>query len=213
MAWQHRLPDGVRHEGSSSQGFTFSVSLPVDEDGLAPLQCPADAGHRFKVTQTRAPQASPATVTARTAAPGRPPTSSWPPSCRGLTRAVTASGGGSGPDRGRQPPVIAQEQLREPMPRAHLLDPRVLPRPACSCAPAASAAAPAPPHRGRRAALARRAARPRAPQPPDQARVHIQPNRYGRRLAHGRRPRYVALPGPSRQPTINAALLTDPWVA
>jgi hypothetical protein len=35
MAWQHRLPDGVRHEGSSSEGFTLSVSLPVDEDGLA----------------------------------------------------------------------------------------------------------------------------------------------------------------------------------
>jgi hypothetical protein len=50
MAWQHRLPDGVRHEGSSSQGFTLSVSLPVGEDGLAPLQCPADVGHRFKVS-------------------------------------------------------------------------------------------------------------------------------------------------------------------
>jgi hypothetical protein len=55
MAWQHRLPDGVRHEGSSSEGFTLSVSLPVDEDGLAPLQCPADAGHRFKVTLTQSP--------------------------------------------------------------------------------------------------------------------------------------------------------------
>ena len=50
MAWQHRLPDGVRHEGSSSEGFTLSVSLPVDEDGLAPLQCPADA-----VTGSRSP--------------------------------------------------------------------------------------------------------------------------------------------------------------
>ncbi len=55
MAWQHRLPDGVRHEGSSSEGFTLSVSQPVDEDGLAPLQCPADAGHRFKVTLTQSP--------------------------------------------------------------------------------------------------------------------------------------------------------------
>ena len=55
MAWQHRLPDGVRHEGSSSQGFILSVSLPVDEDGLAPLQCPEDAGHRFKVTLTQSP--------------------------------------------------------------------------------------------------------------------------------------------------------------
>jgi hypothetical protein len=174
MARQHRLPDGMRHEGSPNQGFTHSVSLPVDEDGLAPLQCPA-AAHRFKVTLTRAPQASPAIVTARTAAPERPPTSSWPPSCRGLTRAVTASGGGSGPDRGRQPPVIAQEQLREPMPRTRSLDPRVLPRPACGCAPAAGTAAPAPPHRGRRAVPARRAARPRAPQPPDQARLDIQP--------------------------------------
>ena len=53
MAWQHRLPDGVRHEGSSSQGFTLSVSLPVGEDGLAPLQCPADADHRLKVTLTQ----------------------------------------------------------------------------------------------------------------------------------------------------------------
>lgn len=53
MAWQHRLPDGVRHEGSSSQGFTLSVSLPVGEDGFAPLQCPADADHRFKVTLTQ----------------------------------------------------------------------------------------------------------------------------------------------------------------
>jgi hypothetical protein len=49
MAWQHRLPDGVRHEGGLSQGFTLGVSLPVGEDGLAPLQCPVDAGHRFKV--------------------------------------------------------------------------------------------------------------------------------------------------------------------
>jgi hypothetical protein len=55
MAWQHRLPDGMRHEGSSSEGFTLSVSLPVDEDGLAPLQCPADPGHRFKVTLTQSP--------------------------------------------------------------------------------------------------------------------------------------------------------------
>src|SRR5829696_8635555 len=52
MSWQHRLPHGVRHEGSSSQGFTLSVSLPVGDDGLAPLQCPADAGHRFKVSLT-----------------------------------------------------------------------------------------------------------------------------------------------------------------
>ena len=59
MAWQHRLPDGVRHEGSSSEGFTLSVSLPVDEDGLAPLQCPADAGHRFKVTLTQSPSGQP----------------------------------------------------------------------------------------------------------------------------------------------------------
>jgi hypothetical protein len=55
MAWQHRLPDGMRHEGSSSQGFTLSVSLPVGEDGLAPLQCPADSGHWFKVTLTQSP--------------------------------------------------------------------------------------------------------------------------------------------------------------
>jgi hypothetical protein len=55
MAWQHRLPDGMRHEGSSSQGFTLSVSLPIGQDGLAPLQCPADTGHRFKVTLTQSP--------------------------------------------------------------------------------------------------------------------------------------------------------------
>ncbi len=53
MAWQHRLPHGVRHEGSSSQGFALSVSLPVGEDGLAPLKCPADTSHRFKVTVTK----------------------------------------------------------------------------------------------------------------------------------------------------------------
>src|SRR6266568_5946734 len=53
MAWQHRLPDGVRHEGGSRQGFTLSVSLPVGDDGLAPLLCPADAGHRFKITLTQ----------------------------------------------------------------------------------------------------------------------------------------------------------------
>ena len=58
MAWQHRLPDGMRHEGSSSQGFTLSVSLPVGEDGFAPLQCPADADHRFKATLTPGPRRS-----------------------------------------------------------------------------------------------------------------------------------------------------------
>jgi hypothetical protein len=34
--------------------------------------------------------------------------------------------------------------------------------------------------------------------------VHVQPHRYRRRLAHGRRPPYVALPGAPRQPTTNA---------
>ena len=36
-------------------------------------------------------------------------------------------------------------------------------------------------------------------------RVHVQPNRYRRRrVVHGRRPPYVALPDPLRQPTTNA---------
>src|SRR6266511_4473738 len=38
----------------------------------------------------------------------------------------------------------------------------------------------------------------------DRARVHVQPDRYRRRLVHGRRPPYVALPGTPRQPTTNA---------
>jgi hypothetical protein len=36
---------------------------------------------------------------------------------------------------------------------------------------------------------------------PDRTRMHVQPNRYRRRLIHGRRPPYVALPGTPRQPT------------
>jgi len=39
---------------------------------------------------------------------------------------------------------------------------------------------------------------------PDRARVHVQANGYRRRLVHGRRPPYVALPGHSRQPTTYA---------
>jgi hypothetical protein len=35
----------------------------------------------------------------------------------------------------------------------------------------------------------------------DRTRVHVQPNRYRRRLVHGRRPPYLALPGTPRQPT------------
>jgi hypothetical protein len=53
MGWQHRLPHGMGHGGGSTQGFILSVSLPVGDDGLAPLQCPADAGHRFKVALTQ----------------------------------------------------------------------------------------------------------------------------------------------------------------
>jgi hypothetical protein len=59
MAWRHRLPHGVRHEGRSSEGFTLSVSLPVGDDGLAPLQCPADADHRFKVALTQSASGEP----------------------------------------------------------------------------------------------------------------------------------------------------------
>src|SRR5439155_17674917 len=40
---------------------------------------------------------------------------------------------------------------------------------------------------------------------PHRARVHVQPDRYRRRrVVHGRRPPYVALPGQPRQPTTNA---------
>ena len=40
---------------------------------------------------------------------------------------------------------------------------------------------------------------------PDRARVNVQPDRYRRRrVVHGRRPPYVALPGPPRQPTTDA---------
>src|SRR6266852_6340113 len=40
---------------------------------------------------------------------------------------------------------------------------------------------------------------------PDRARVNVQPDRYRRRrVVHGRRPPYVALPDPLRQPTTDA---------
>src|SRR5204862_6708343 len=39
---------------------------------------------------------------------------------------------------------------------------------------------------------------------PNRAGVHVQADSYPRRLAHGRRPPYVALPGHPRQPTTNA---------
>src|SRR3954466_11255231 len=39
--------------------------------------------------------------------------------------------------------------------------------------------------------------------------VHIQPDRYRPRLAHGRRPPYVALPGAPRQPTTNECVGAD----
>jgi hypothetical protein len=152
-----------------------------------PLQCPVDAGHRFNVTLTRAPQASPATATARTGLDA---------CCDSQRRRVgprswSAAAGHSA--RADSRADAARAFARSACP----------PRPACSCAPAASATAPAPPHRGRRAVpLVEQLVR--ASQPPDQARVPIRPNRYGRRLAPGRRPRYVALPGPSRQPTTSA---------
>lgn len=38
----------------------------------------------------------------------------------------------------------------------------------------------------------------------DRASVDIQPDRYRRKVVHGRRPPYVALPDPLRQPTTNA---------
>jgi hypothetical protein len=39
---------------------------------------------------------------------------------------------------------------------------------------------------------------------PDRARVNIQPHRNRRKVIHGRRPPYVALPGHPRQPTTDA---------
>jgi hypothetical protein len=38
----------------------------------------------------------------------------------------------------------------------------------------------------------------------NRAGVHVQPDRYRRRVVHGRRPPYVALPGHPRQPTTDA---------
>lgn len=52
--WERRLPDGAHVVDKDSRGFRLEVSLPVGDDSLWPMRCPAyPQDHAFKVHVTQ----------------------------------------------------------------------------------------------------------------------------------------------------------------
>ena len=46
--WENRLPDGMSYRGRAGHELDFTMTFPVDDDGLSPLRCPQDPNHEFK---------------------------------------------------------------------------------------------------------------------------------------------------------------------
>ncbi len=49
MDWEHRKPDGIGDIESTDEGFTTSVSMPLDPDGYFGRECPScQAGFKMR---------------------------------------------------------------------------------------------------------------------------------------------------------------------
>ncbi len=47
MQWEKRVPSGMRYVSRTGDVITWSLEMPVNDDGLFGLLCPYSADHRF----------------------------------------------------------------------------------------------------------------------------------------------------------------------
>ncbi len=47
VGWEKRVPPGMRYVSRTGDVITWSLEMPVNDDGLFGFQCPDSADHRF----------------------------------------------------------------------------------------------------------------------------------------------------------------------